>query len=203
MSGKQTVIAGIPLPSDAPLFLALVTVHVAAGLVCVIAGAVAMLCRKQRGRHPQAGTVYYWSLCRCGRHHGRSGDLPMGGGLSPFHSRGAVIPRRNDWPKGEAEAVARLGANPYDRDGRFLHPDDHGLLCGQWAESATMVGTASDRLLDITDSSRDTDLALRTASPSLGALSIERRSFQTGHYRLKPSSWGKAKRLPCGLRRPT
>lgn len=39
----------------------IVTVHVAAGLVCVIAGAVAMLCRKQRGRHPQAGTVYYWS----------------------------------------------------------------------------------------------------------------------------------------------
>ena len=62
MSGNQTVIAGIPLPSDAPLFLTLVAVHVAAGLVCVIAGAVAMLCRKQRGRHPQAGTVYYWSL---------------------------------------------------------------------------------------------------------------------------------------------
>jgi hypothetical protein len=62
MSGNQTIIAGIPLPSDAPLFLTLVAVHVAAGLVCVIAGAVAMLCRKQRGRHPQAGTVYYWSL---------------------------------------------------------------------------------------------------------------------------------------------
>jgi hypothetical protein len=62
MSGNQTVIAGIPLPSDAPLFLALVAVHAAAGLICVVAGAVAMLCRKQRGRHPQAGTVYYWSL---------------------------------------------------------------------------------------------------------------------------------------------
>ena len=62
MSGNQTVIAGIPLPSDAPLFLTLVAAHIAAGLVCVIAGAIAMLSRKQHGRHPQAGTVYYWSL---------------------------------------------------------------------------------------------------------------------------------------------
>jgi hypothetical protein len=60
--GNPIVIDGIPLPSDAPLFLALVAVHVAAGLVAVIAGAVAMLSRKQAGRHPQAGTVYYWSL---------------------------------------------------------------------------------------------------------------------------------------------
>jgi uncharacterized membrane protein SirB2 len=62
MSGNQTVIAGIPLPSDAPLFLTLVAVHIAAGLVCVIAVAVAMLSQKQHGRHPQARTVYYWSL---------------------------------------------------------------------------------------------------------------------------------------------
>jgi hypothetical protein len=62
MSGDPTVIVGVPLPSDAPLFLSLVAVHVAAGLVCVIAGIVAMLSRKERGRHPQAGTVYYWSL---------------------------------------------------------------------------------------------------------------------------------------------
>jgi hypothetical protein len=61
--GNPTVIAGIPLPSDVPLFLAVIAVHVGAGLVCVIAGVVAMLSRKAHGRHPQAGTVYYWSLC--------------------------------------------------------------------------------------------------------------------------------------------
>lgn len=62
MSGNPTSIAGIPLPSDTPLFLALISLHVAAGLVCVIAGAVAMLSRKRPGHHPQAGTVYYWAL---------------------------------------------------------------------------------------------------------------------------------------------
>jgi hypothetical protein len=60
--GNPIAIAGIPLPFDSPLFLSFIAVHVAAGLVCVIAGAAAILSRKQRGRHPQAGTVYYWSL---------------------------------------------------------------------------------------------------------------------------------------------
>ena len=62
MIGNPTTIAGIPLPSDAPLFLAFIAVHVAAGLTAVIAGAIAMLSRKRPGRHPQAGTVYYWAL---------------------------------------------------------------------------------------------------------------------------------------------
>ena len=62
MSGNPTSIAGIPLPSDTPLFLVLISLHVAAGLVCVIAGAVAMLSRKRPGRHPQAGVIYYWAL---------------------------------------------------------------------------------------------------------------------------------------------
>ena len=33
-----------------------------AGTVCVVAGIVAMLAAKRHGRHPLAGTVYYWSL---------------------------------------------------------------------------------------------------------------------------------------------
>ena len=57
-----TIIAGLPIPSDAPLFLAGVAVHVAAGLLCVAAGAAAMLSRKGRGRHSTFGTTYYWGL---------------------------------------------------------------------------------------------------------------------------------------------
>jgi hypothetical protein len=52
------VILGIPIPSSSPLFLAIVGVHVAAGLVCVVAGAVAMLSSKRAGRHPSAGAIY-------------------------------------------------------------------------------------------------------------------------------------------------
>ena len=60
--GNAIVIGGIPLPSDAPLFLAFIAVHIAAGLACVISGAFAMLSPKQAGRHPKLGTVYYWAL---------------------------------------------------------------------------------------------------------------------------------------------
>ena len=62
MSDQGIVVLGIPIPSSSPLFLSILAVHVAAGLVCVIAGAVAMLSAKRAGRHPRAGSVYFWSL---------------------------------------------------------------------------------------------------------------------------------------------
>lgn len=58
----MTVVAGIPIPSTSPVFLAVVGLHVAVGLVCVIAGAVAMLSPKRAGQHPTFGAIYYWSL---------------------------------------------------------------------------------------------------------------------------------------------
>ena len=62
MDGNPIVIAGIPVPSDAPLFLAVLGVHVLFALACVVTGCVAMLSVKRVGRHPQYGTYYYWSL---------------------------------------------------------------------------------------------------------------------------------------------
>ena len=47
--GNPVVMGGIPLPSDAPLFLAFIGLHLAAGMICVIAGVIAMLSRKQHG----------------------------------------------------------------------------------------------------------------------------------------------------------
>jgi len=62
MDGNPIVIAGIPVPSDAPLYLAVLGVHVLFALACVVTGCVAMLSVKRVGRHPQYGTYYYWSL---------------------------------------------------------------------------------------------------------------------------------------------
>jgi Predicted membrane protein (DUF2306) len=62
VTGNPIEVAGIPLPSNSPIFLAFIAVHVVSGLVAVIAGAVAMLSRKQAGLHPLGGTVYFWSL---------------------------------------------------------------------------------------------------------------------------------------------
>jgi hypothetical protein len=58
----ETVVAGIPIPSTSPIFLTVVGLHVLGGLVCVVAGAIAMLSPKRSGRLPTFGTIYYWSL---------------------------------------------------------------------------------------------------------------------------------------------
>ena len=62
VTDQGIVVFGIPIPSSSPVFLSIVGVHVVAGLICTIAGLVAMLAPKRAGRHPAAGTVYYWSL---------------------------------------------------------------------------------------------------------------------------------------------
>lgn len=62
MSAETTVILGVDVPSTDPLFLAVVGVHVPVGLGCVATGIIAMLSPKRAGRHPLAGTIYYWCL---------------------------------------------------------------------------------------------------------------------------------------------
>ena len=62
MTDSAVVVLGIPIPSSSPLFLGIVGIHVVAGTVCVAAGIVAMLATKRPGRHPLAGSVYFWSL---------------------------------------------------------------------------------------------------------------------------------------------
>jgi hypothetical protein len=57
-----TTVFGIEIPSDSPVFLTLVGLHVLVALVCVCTGPVAMLSRKGPGRHPAFGTIYYWGL---------------------------------------------------------------------------------------------------------------------------------------------
>jgi len=62
MANAITTIDGIEIPSVDPVFLTLVGVHVLIGLIAVTSGAVAMLSIKRAGRHPAAGTMYFWSL---------------------------------------------------------------------------------------------------------------------------------------------
>ena len=63
MADENTIVVlGIPIPSTDPFFLAIVGVHVLFGLTAVIAGAVAMLSNKGRGRHSNLGTIYFRCL---------------------------------------------------------------------------------------------------------------------------------------------
>ena len=62
MTDNPINIAGIEVPSNSPVFLTILAVHVLFALVCVITGIVAMLSKKRSGRHPTFGTIYYWAL---------------------------------------------------------------------------------------------------------------------------------------------
>jgi hypothetical protein len=57
VTDQGVVVLGIPIPSSSPLFLSIVAVHVVAGLICTVAGIVAMLTSKRAGRDPSAGLI--------------------------------------------------------------------------------------------------------------------------------------------------
>lgn len=54
--------AGIAVPCDSSIFLAVLAIHIPFGLASVLAGIIALLSKKQPGRHPRFGSIYYWSL---------------------------------------------------------------------------------------------------------------------------------------------
>ena len=123
-----TVVAGIPIPSTSPTFLTMVGLHVLVGLVCVVAGAIAMLSPKRSGRHPTFGTIYYWGLVAV---------FVSAAGLSVVRRAEnyhlfilgllalASPPPRTHRP---AAALARLGEAAHRRHGPLLHPVADRLL---------------------------------------------------------------------------
>jgi uncharacterized membrane protein len=62
MNESPIVIAGIPIPFRNPILLAILAVHVAAGLAGVFSGILAMVSKKGHGRHPLFGMLYYRCL---------------------------------------------------------------------------------------------------------------------------------------------
>ena len=53
---------GDQVGSTAPLFLAILAIHVVAGLTAVIAGAIAAFARKGSPRHIRAGRMFYYAI---------------------------------------------------------------------------------------------------------------------------------------------
>jgi len=58
----ETIIFGIPIPSDDRVFLAIVVIHILLGLVAVVTGLAAMLSQKKKGRHSMWGKLYFISM---------------------------------------------------------------------------------------------------------------------------------------------
>ncbi len=62
LEGKPIDVQGFQIPSNAPLFLIILSIHILAGLICVATGVFAMLSKKQHGFHSKSGYIYYKSL---------------------------------------------------------------------------------------------------------------------------------------------
>ena len=56
---STTTFAGITVPSDDPVFLGIVALHVAIAIGCAVTGFCAMLSDKGSARHRRFGTLYY------------------------------------------------------------------------------------------------------------------------------------------------
>ena len=62
MSQLARQVFDLPIPQEGALFDVALACHIAAGLTCVLTGALAATAPKRSGRHPTAGRIFFWSL---------------------------------------------------------------------------------------------------------------------------------------------
>lgn len=60
MEEQETIVFGVPVPSENKVFLFFIVVHIILGLICVLAGLFAILTNKTSKIHKYAGKVYFW-----------------------------------------------------------------------------------------------------------------------------------------------
>ncbi|MBX9851586.1 MAG: hypothetical protein K2X86_07480 [Cytophagaceae bacterium] len=60
MEDKVTILFGVPVPSDNKVFLTFIVAHIILGLICVLAGLLAILINKITKIHKYAGKVYFF-----------------------------------------------------------------------------------------------------------------------------------------------
>ncbi len=62
MIEKDSILFGIPVPSDNKVFLSIVGIHILLAIICVLSGLGSMVSKKGGRTHRTSGKVYYWGL---------------------------------------------------------------------------------------------------------------------------------------------
>jgi len=121
-------IGGLEIPSDSPVFPAILAIHVSAGVLAAATGAVAMLMEKRRGGHTRTGSIYFWSVATLFATSTALATMrwtddyhlfPLG----PWHSRRRYSVERRGGDDGNANRYAHRW------HGRFVQCGARGLLC--------------------------------------------------------------------------
>jgi uncharacterized membrane protein len=102
-------VAGIEIPSNDPIFLAVVLgIHIPLGLACVALGLIAMFSKKGRGRHSTCGKIYFWCLLMLTASATYLSLVRWSEKLSFVYSWDAVLRVGVVWAHGDTEALALL-----------------------------------------------------------------------------------------------
>ena len=146
-SEGTTVVLGIPIPSIDPVFLAVVGVHVLFGIAAVIAGAVAMLSRKRRGRHSKFGTVYFWCLFGVFFTMSALSFMRWAENVSAVRPGSGFFCRRISRAQRCSAAMAAMAEAASHRHGCLLYCPAYRVLRGQRQELATVEGASANCIL--------------------------------------------------------
>jgi hypothetical protein len=111
-------ILGLKVPETNPVFLAALSIHVLAALLCVVAGAVAALNPKGSHRHIRSGRLYYWSLATvfatastlAAMRWAEDYPLFIIGSIAITAASAGYLHRRRRWP-GDAVHISGMGAS--------------------------------------------------------------------------------------------
>jgi hypothetical protein len=147
MPSDTTIVFGIPVPSADPVFLAVVRFHILVGIVCVVAGVVAMLSSKGRGPAFDVWNALLLVLSNRCRFSDRPVRGALGGELSPVLSWGVFLDSSDRRAHGSSAALAQLRKAPHHRRGFVLHSDADRVLRGQRQEPAALERASSNCLL--------------------------------------------------------
>jgi uncharacterized membrane protein len=147
MTDNPINIAGIEVPSDSPVFLAILGVHVLVALVCVVTGIVAMLSKKGSARHPTLGTIYYWALSVVYLSATALSVMRWAADYHLFILGTLSFATATLGPCGCPKTLAQMGNFAHHRHGQLLHPAIDSFLRRQREESTALERASTYRFL--------------------------------------------------------
>ena len=192
MTDQGVVVLGISIPSASPIFLSIVAVHVAAGLVCTVAGIGAMSTPKRAIRMlgPSITGTSWWFPFPWPPSPSFGGQRTHTSSCST--SCPSALERSDEWRGGASGAG---GSRSTSQAWRCRTPATHRVLCGQRTTSSALEFSAAARVLGRSKSCRASDSGLG-APETYEDAKRQRTGTATRHKLNSRRSWRRMRSHP-------